>query len=55
MQNHEGEARGLFKDILEKRKSTKTQLGQPVTRLKIDRDVGTEFISTNLSEKVRLR
>lgn len=55
MQNREGEVRGLFKDILEKRKTIKTQSGQPVTRLKFDGGVGTEFISTDLSEKVRLR
>jgi hypothetical protein len=51
VQQREGEIRGLFKDILEKRKTIKTQSGQPVTRLKFDGGVGTKFISTNLSEK----
>ena len=52
MQNREGEVRGLFKDILEKRKTIKRQSGQPVTRLKFDGGVGTD---TDLPEKVRLR
>jgi hypothetical protein len=51
----EGEIRGILKntlDSLEKRKTTKTQSGQTVTRLKFDGGVGTEYISNNSSEKV---